>query len=149
MKRKAIVFDIDSTILDSEFIIREIHELGLKGEAKWEYFNEHCNGDRVEVIDETLRLLNLLWINGVTIIFSTARNKKCYDATVEKFRKEGIYFDKLLMRKKDDLRTADEVKREHIEIVKHMDYDIIAFIDDDLANCQMAKELGILSLRRV
>ena len=28
-------------------------------------------------------------------------------------------------------------------------YDIIAFIDDDLANCEMAKELGILALRKV
>ena len=43
---------------------------------------------------------------------------------------------------------ASEVKREHlIEIMK--EFDIIAFIDDDLQNCEMAKELGILSLRRV
>ena len=149
MKRKAIVCDIDSTILDSRFIIREIHELGLKGDEKWAYFYENCNSDRVEVISEMKTLLFSFWINDVTIIFSTARNKKCYDETVKKFSKEGIYFDKLLMRKDGDLRPANEIKREHIEIVKRMDYDVIAFIDDDLQNCEMAKELGILALRRV
>ena len=53
------------------------------------------------------------------------------------------------MRKDDDFRPAYEVKREHIEIIRRMGYDIIAFIDDDLQNCEMAKSLGILSLRRV
>lgn len=149
MKRKAIVIDIDNCVLNSQFILDEIHKLGLKGEDKWEYFYEHCNSDRVEVIEKTKKFLFLFWINDVTMIFSTARNKKCYESTVEKFHKEGIYFDKLLMRKDDDFRPAYEVKREHIEIIRRMGYDIIAFIDDDLQNCEMAKSLGILALRRV
>lgn len=147
MKRKAIVCDIDGVLLDSSHVMQEAEDLELYGDLKWDYFYNHCND--VEVISETKRLLFLFWINDVTIVFSTARNKKCYESTVEKFRKEGIYFDKLPMRKDGDLRPAYEVKKEHIEIVKRMDYDIIAFIDDDLDNCNMAKELGILALRRV
>ena len=39
------------------------------------------------------------------------------------------------------------VERMKNEIMK--EFDVIAFIDDDLQNCEMAKELEILSLRRV
>ena len=146
MKRKCIICDLDNTLLDSEHILQEAEALDLYGDLKWDYFYNHCND--VEVIPEILKLLNVFFINGITIIFSTARNKKCYDTTVEKLCKEGIYFDKLLMRKDGDLRDACEVKKDHlIEIMK--EYDIIAFIDDDLTNCNMAKELGILSLRVV
>ena len=48
MKRKAIVMDIDGVCLQTDFILDEIHSLGLKGEDKWDYFYEHCNSDRVK-----------------------------------------------------------------------------------------------------
>jgi hypothetical protein len=52
------------------------------------------------------------------------------------------------MRKEDDYRPSPEVKKDHLNKVLQK-FDIIAFIDDDLANCQMAKEEGIFSLRKV
>ena len=47
MKRKAIICDIDGVLLQTDFILDEIHALGLKGDEKWEYFYENCNSDRV------------------------------------------------------------------------------------------------------
>ena len=44
-KPKAIVLDVDGVCLDSSAIIKELFELKLKGDAKWDYFREHCNGD--------------------------------------------------------------------------------------------------------
>ena len=152
MKCKAIVCDIDGVLLNTQFILDEIHKLGLKGEDKWDYFYKNCNSDRV------LRMkgaIELFWQfsnsgNAPYIFFSTARNEKCKEATLNKLRKEGFIIpdDAIFMRSYYDLRPAYEVKREHLLQIME-DFDIVAFIDDDLQNCEMAKELGILSLRRV
>lgn len=150
MKRKAIVCDIDGVLLDSQFIIDEIHKLGLKGDDKWEYFYQHCNSDRVKPIESTKEFYTTIryGINDLCCIISTARNEKCADATLKKLVKERIVFDRSYWRAKHDYRTACEVKREHLqEIMK--EFDVIAFIDDDLQNCEMAKDLGILALRKI
>lgn len=160
MKRKAIVCDIDGVLLDSEHIMQESEDLELYGDLKWDYFYNHCND--VEVISETKKYIdsfvhatyevevepNVITIDSVTLIVSTARNEKCRVETIDKLAQHEIFFNRMYMRKDGDLRPASEVKREHlIKIMK--EFDVIAFIDDDLQNCEMAKSLGILSLRRV
>lgn len=148
MNRKAIVCDIDGVLLNPQFIIDEIHKLGLKGDEKWEYFYKHCNSDRVEVIEEMLNLLRVFERDGYLPIILTARNDKCYFETDLKLCNCGVFAYKMYMRSYCDLRPACEVKREHlIEIMK--EFDVITFIDDDIDNCKMAKDLGILVLRRV
>ena len=150
MKKKAIVCDIDGVVLDTQFILDEIHELGLKGEEKWEYFYENCNSDRVKAIETTKNFYTTIRyeINDLWCISSTARNEKCSDATLKKLAREKIVFDRSYWRKDGDLRPACEVKREYLLQIME-EFDVIAFIDDDLQNCKMAKSLGILSLRRV
>lgn len=150
MKRKAIVCDIDGVLLDTQFILNEIRKLGLKGEEKWDYFCKNCNSDRVEVIETTKNFYTTIryGINDLYCIISTARNEKCSDATLKKLAKEKIIFDRSYWRKSDDLRPACEVKREHLLKIME-EFDVIAFIDDDLQNCKMAKSFGILALRRV
>ena len=145
-KPKAIILDIDGVILDTEFILSEIHEKGLKGDEMWDYFHTNCNSDRVQLMP---RIWEFIWaVDEFTIIISTARSEKVRSQTALKLTKHRISFDKLYMRNIDDLSPASCVKREHLEeIMKN--YDIIAFIDDDLTNCQMAKSLGILALRVV
>lgn len=150
MKRKAIVCDLDNTLLDTQFILDEIHELGLEGGEKWAYFDKHCNSDRVKVIEITKIFYTTIryGINDLWCIISTARNEKCSDATLKKLVREKIVFDRSYWRKDGDLRPAYEVKREHLLKIME-EFDVVAFIDDDLQNCEMAKELGILALRRV
>lgn len=147
MKRKAIVIDIDNCVLDSQFILDEIHKLGLKGNDKWEYFYKNCNSDRVQLMPRIKEYLSGLH-SEVGRFFMTARNEKCSEETYKKLKSFRIRVDRFYMRKQNDFRPACEVKREHlIEIMK--EFDVIAFIDDDIENCEMAKSLGILSLRRV
>ena len=146
-KPKAIVLDVDGVCLDSSAIIKELFDLELKGDAKWDYFREHCNGDRVKVINSTRLFINDIYPK-CQIILSTARNEKCREATEKRLREDNFIFDELYMRPQNDYSLAPEIKRNHL--LKIMEsYDIIAFIDDDLANCEMAKELGILALRKV
>ena len=146
-KPKAIVLDVDGVCLDSSKIIEELFELKLKGDTKWDYFREHCNGDRVKTIESSRNFMNNMY-KCTYIILSTARNEKCKEATEKRLKNDGFLFNELYMRSQDDYSLASEVKKNHL--LKIMEsYDIIAFIDDDLANGEMAKELGILALRKV
>ena len=146
-KPKAIVLDVDGVCLDSSAVLKELFDLKLKGDAKWDYFREHCNGDRVKLINSTRLFINNLYPR-CRIILSTARNEKCRESTEQRLENEGFLFDKLYMRPQNDYSLAYEIKKKHL--LKIMEsYDIVAFVDDDLANCEMAKELGILALKKI
>lgn len=148
-KDKCIVFDIDGVLLDTEYIFKEIFDLKLKGDAKWAYFMKFCNSERTQPTKSALELWYCL-SREYKIFISTARNENCKEATLHKLA-ENCFFtteDNLFMRKDKDYRPAVEIKKEHlIQIMKN--FDIVAFIDDDVANCEMAKELGITAFRKV
>lgn len=147
MKQRCIVCDIDGVILFSEFIFEDILKLGLKGDDKWAYFDANCNSDRVELMNGIKLLLRSFGDNVVTVV-STARSERVRFQTAKKLWKYKIGFEEMYMRALDDYRDAREVKKDHL--LKIMDnYEVVCFIDDDLGNCQMARDLGILALRRV
>lgn len=149
MRRSAIIIDLDNTILNTEPIFKEILIQELKGDAKWDYFCANCNREDIEVIkgfrDFYRVLTNAL---PLAIIVSTARNEKCRQATIEKLTKEHIIFDHLYMRKDGDYRSSAEVKEEHLKEIMES-YEVAAFVDDDLSNCEMAKRLGVFAMRKV
>lgn len=115
-----------------------------------------CNIELNKEFDRVLRIKGAIELfrqfsnsgNAPYIFFSTARNEKCKEATLNKLWKEGFIIpdDAIFMRSYYDFRSACEVKREHLLQIME-EFDIIAFIDDDIDNCKMTKELGILSLR--
>lgn len=147
--RRAIVLDCDGVILNTSHIFKELYELDLEGNAKWDYFHEHCNSDKVELMPGIRKFFSTLYNDvPLAIIVSTARNEKVRQQTVAKLLKHGIITDHLYMRKNEDYRPSSEIKKEHLQEIMSR-YDVVAFIDDDIENCQMAKELGILTLRRV
>lgn len=142
MKDTCVVIDIDGVILKSGFIINEIFEKGLKGNKKWDYFYKHCNSDKVTVTKGMPEIILGLAAHGCSLILSTARNEHNRVPTTEKLHKEGIVFKEMYMRQDGDYRPSAEVKRDHlIEISKK--YNIKFFMDDDIGNINMAKEMGI------
>lgn len=145
-KKKAIVLDIDGVILDSAIVLEEIYNLKLHGDEMWNYFHKHCNGPKVAFIESAFSLLESLDPN-VYIILSTARNDRCRKSTEERLHDEGFPYDFLYMRKNEDYRPSPEVKKDHLELISQ-EFDVIAFIDDELTNCEMAKGEGIFALRR-
>lgn len=147
--RKAIVLDLDGVILRTEPIFKEILMQDLTGDAKWDYFCANCNREDIEVIEGFKEFYKVL-INALplAIIISTARNEKCRQSTVEKLLKEHIIFDHLYMRKDGDYRSSAEVKEEHLKEIMES-YEVAAFVDDDLSNCEMARRLGIFAIRKV
>lgn len=149
-KQKAVIFDIDNTILNLQPIFQEIHKLGLKGSKKWQYFYDNCNSDRVKPIKGMLELYRVLRYSPkqVSCILLSARSEKVREQTIGKLMDEQILYDRLYMRKINDFRPAEDVKRDYlVELME--EFNVIAFFDDELSNCKMAKDLGIASLRVV
>jgi predicted secreted acid phosphatase len=152
LKENCIVLDVDGVILDTFFIFEEIFELKLKGDDMWDYFHSNCNSEKVKIIKECKGLLALLYIlkmKGIPldIILLTSRNEKVREAT-EKKLKTCMYYDKLIMRPKDDYRESHILKKEELQKLEEK-YNILMYIDDDLKNCEAGKELGIFTLRKV
>lgn len=147
--RRAVVIDCDGVLLDTSHIFKELYELDLKGDAKWEYFHKRCNSEDVKLIPGIKDLFKTFYNDvPLAIIISTARNEKIRKETAAKLLENRILYDDLFMRKDGDYRPSPEVKRDHLkEIMKK--YDVTLFIDDDIENCEMAKGLGITALRRV
>ena len=146
-KSKVIVVDIDGVILNSDSILKEIYDLKLRGDAMWSHFHANCNGGRVSFLNNITSLLSSL-DSSVEVVLSTSRNECCREETEKRLHEEELSYSKLYMRPANDYRSSSEVKREHLKDIQK-DYDVIAFIDDDLSNCQMAKDEGLLALRRV
>ena len=144
----AIIVDIDGVILDSYQVLKNMLNNQLTGDDKWDYFHENCN-DRFQVplLSNILPFLDAISLD-VEIILSTSRNEKCREKTEERLKQEGIEYSRLYMRSIEDFRPSAEVKKEHIEDILK-EYYVLAFIDDDLGNCEMAKSFGILALRRI
>jgi predicted secreted acid phosphatase len=145
--KEAIILDIDGVILDTRVILKEILEKKLHGDEMWDYFYQNCNSSRILLMKNIIPFLDCL-DPSVCVILSTARNEKCRKETAEKLNKEGIAYDILYMRKNGDLRPSSEVKKDHIKLIKK-EFEIVAFIDDDLSNCKMAEAEGLLALRKV
>lgn len=145
-KRNAIVLDIDGVLLDNTQTFKDILRLQLTGDEMWDYFYNNCNGFHVPLIQETMTFLNFV-SKKVHIILSTARNEKCRALTEARLRCDFVPFKKLYMRANKDFRPSAEIKKEHLQDIMK-DYNIIAFIDDDPSNCEMAKALGIFTLKK-
>ena len=86
--------------------------------------------------------------DSVKIFLSTARNERIREETEERLRFENFSYTKLYMRNQGDLRPSSEVKADHLNLIQQ-EYEVVAFIDDDLTNCQMARDNGILAFRKV
>ena len=144
MKQKAIVLDIDGVIFDSIFLLREIHDSALKGDEMWEYYYNNCNSDRVKVNKFIYNLLQ--GYKQHAFLISTSRSEKCRKETEDKLFKEGLFPQRIYMRPEGDLRLAPELKQSHLEEIQK-EFDVELFIDDEPANCRMARELGIFTIR--
>lgn len=150
--KNCIVLDVDGVILNTAFIFTEIFNLGLKGDEMWNYFHKNCNSNKVELVPKfeefyTLLLSAKFQLN-VEFILLTSRNEKVREETENKLKLEGIIFDKLIMRPEKDYREAHVLKKETLQALSK-EYNILMYVDDDLNNCEAAKELGIFSLRKV
>ena len=148
MKPKAIVFDIDGVLVKSDFLLKETEELELQGDLKWDYFYNHL--DRAEIIPQMELIYKSIRYGNPELycLLCTARNVRSKENTLRKLAENQIACDGIYMRSECDLRSDTVVKCDLLKQIQEQ-YDIVAFIDDKEDNCNMAKSLGIFSLRVV
>lgn len=107
-----VIFDIDGTLANIE------HRLGyVRSQPKnWAAFDAGIPNDKVN--EPVARVFHSLHNGENTIIFASGRSERSRQATVDWLRANKMWFgsySRLYMRKADDFRPDDVVKREILD----------------------------------
>ena len=151
MKEKAIVVDIDGVLLDVSLLYKEIENLGLEGQSKWNFFHENANNPKYAVkVDKFFNLVNMYAQADYKIIVLTSRRDLIGKSTLHYLLNGDVKLDNLtemVLRPANKEGTPSYLyKKEEIQKL-HKRYDIELIIDDEYANCAIFRQLGFTVLR--
>lgn len=151
MKEKAIVVDIDGVLLDVSLLYKEIENLGLEGQAKWNFFHENANNPKYAVkVDKFFNLVNMYAQAGYKIIILTSRRDLIGKSTLHYLLNGDIKLDNLtemVLRPANKEGTPSYLyKKEEIQKL-HKRYNVELILDDEYANCAIFRQLGFTVLR--
>lgn len=153
MKEKAIVVDIDGVLLDVSLLYKQIENLGLEGQAKWNFFHENANNPKYAVkVDKFFNLVNMYVQAGYKIIVLTSRRDLIAKSTLHYLLNGTIKLDnitELVFRPADKEGVFSYIykKEEILKLQKR--YSIELIIDDEQSNCAIFRQLGFNVLRVV
>jgi hypothetical protein len=141
MKQKAIICDIDSTLSNTD----HRHHY-ISGEKKdWDSFNGSAYKDRPN--HWCVNLLVAMKVQGYEILLVTGRSDNFFLMTQDWLNKNGIPFDRLLMRKNGDWRKDFEIKSEiYINQVEPI-YDVLFCVEDRKQVVDMWRSLSLTCLQ--
>lgn len=152
MKPSCMIVDVDGVIVHSKPLLREIFHLKLKGDKKYDYFNENFDKKPLEINHSLTEFVNLCHTcSDYKVLFLTARNEKIRKRTLNQLSKALKYeveSTDLFMRPENNKEKSEDFKKQVLKKLKKQ-YNIKLFIDDELKNCEMAKKLRIMALRVV
>ena len=141
MKRKAIICDIDGTILD---ISHRLHWVKGK-DTNWEEFLREDNILKDTPIPMTIEIIRNLNRN-YPILFVTGRNKGIEDITIKQIRhycklREFYIFTRTDGDHRPDTEIKEELYHKHIEPY----YDVKCVFDDKTSVVNLWRSLGLLT----
>lgn len=132
--QKAILCDIDMTILDTSEIINKTKD--LVPPERWQCFYAHLHEQK-----EMTWCIDILKKMQLPVIFLTGRCVTYADKTIPLLDKLGLDY-KLIMRAEDDFREDWEVKKDNLDkLIKS--YEFVFALDDREANCKLFYDYGI------
>ena len=112
MEKNIIIFDLDGTLA----IIDERREKAMKqnGKLNWEKFSsdELIKKDLPNV--PVIKTAKLFHQNGFKIYVLSGRSDKTSDITIQWLKKYNVPFDLLKMRKNNDTRPDEIIKKEFV-----------------------------------
>lgn len=127
MKRNAIIFDLDRTLVD----ISDIEHL-LEGAAGEDDYHEFHQASRdVPAVPWVRALVGYTRYQGIGAIAVTARNEQHRAVTSEWFALNGITMDATYMRPADDARDDHDMKRDLLHEIRQSWNPLYAFDDRD------------------
>jgi len=132
-----IIFDVDGTLMD---ISQRTHWV-QEQPKNWDNF------ERDMILDtprkEIFAIAHEAKKNGHRIIVSSGRNERNRDITVLQLNSQGLFPDIMLMRKDDDFRSDDIVKKEFLIDLKSKGFNPILAVDDRQQVVDMWREEGV------
>ena len=128
---RAIIVDIDGTLAYND---------GHRGFFEW----GKVGGDRVNT--EIADLVNTLSEEYVVVVMS-GRDSICRNETEKRLRDNDIHFDKLFMRKENDMRADEVIKKELFNDNVKGKYYVEFVLDDRNKVVNMWRELGLRCLQ--
>jgi predicted secreted acid phosphatase len=139
LSKEIVIFDIDGTLAD---ISERIHHL-KKSPKDWDSFFEGMAQDKA--IKSMVRLCNILYSSGVTIILCSGRYEWHRQETVEWLARQGVPYHDLLLRKDNDRRSDVIVKR---EMTAKIDKSKVLFVVEDRSRVvEMWRAQGLVCLQ--
>lgn len=128
---RAYIFDIDGTL--ARFVDR--------GPFDWDKVSQD------EPIVNVIELARTLKAAGYKIVVTSGRDSVCREDTIAWLTLNGIEFDELFMRVKDDMRKDQVVKRELFFENIAGRYDVRGVVDDRLSVSRLWHSLGLTLFR--
>lgn len=123
----ALIVDIDGTIADMT---------GKRGPFEWD--KVHLDEPRSFVIDVVNSLSNRHYV-----ILLSGRDECCRELTEDWLKVNGVDYDELHMRPKDDMRKDTIVKLELFNKYIRNEYNIVGVIDDRPCVVRLWQDLGL------
>ena len=126
-RKKALVFDIDETVLDNSPFEAKCALEGISYPDKWD---DWCNLSKARPVPGAVKFINDAYNKGIAIFYISNRHETLREATKKNLLSEGLPLPDdsfLLMKTKE---SSKETRRELV--IK--DYDILLLIGDNLSD---------------
>jgi phosphoglycolate phosphatase-like HAD superfamily hydrolase len=121
--KKAVVFDLDSTLCDCSWRIK------YAVDKNWDTFHSGCALDTS--ITNNILLAKLLQEEGYELLIFTGRTEKYRGDTNQWLSARGIYSDHIAMRSDYNRAQAKDLKLGFLRSFKKLGYDVQMIFDDD------------------
>lgn len=136
MYKPAIIVDMDGTLSDCS---HRLHFVNTKP-RNYDAFEAGCHADPVnEAVATVVNAMSL----AANILIVSARMDGRKHLTVDWLDRNNIPYDGLYMRKQDDSRKDDVVKREILDKIREEGYTVLFAIEDRKRVKQMWVENGV------
>jgi phosphoglycolate phosphatase-like HAD superfamily hydrolase len=132
----AVVFDLDGVLSNAA---GRQHYLEWP-QRDWDSFFEACGED--QVIDEVARLLDLL-DPALNVVLLTARPLRVRPQTLGWLERYRLRWDLLVMRAMRDYSAARHYKRDVVDDLRSMGFDLQLAFEDDQRNVDMFHAAGV------
>ncbi len=152
--KKAVVFDIDNTLIDSRKRFYKSLEIATNGRSKktfkeldedersrfWDIFLNDKFLYLDEPIKEAINELLERYKDGYHIIILTGRPEKMRDATIKQLRRFKIPFHELYMRPEDDYDPDYIYKPRQLKKIMDRGFKIVEYHEDSPKTLEVVNE---------
>lgn len=133
--RDCIVFDIDGTLSDPS------HRLGLLKKGAYDLFHSKCHLDQPLGATSLTRLLHHRDMPAIVLV--TARPETYMHETRGWLALQGVRYELMLMRQKEDFRPGAVIKREMFEKLRDLGYNVLLALEDQDDICEMLRAMYV------